>query len=712
MQIHPPKKSQLVLACLLLGVTTFALYWPVTRCDFISFDDPVYVTENPHVQAGLTWAGIRWAFGELHGEQTYWHPLTWISHMVDCQVFGLKPAGHHLTNLLFHTLNTVLVFLVFRRLTGAFWRCAVLAALFALHPLQVDTVAWVAERKNVLSAFFWLLTMWAYERYVEKSEVRSPKSEVQGSKFGVQDPAFKVQGSRFKVQSFRFTVPSSFFYVLSLLLFALGLMCKPVLVTLPFVLLLLDYWPLRRFQPQTSKAAGSAATRLVWEKTPFFLLAGASSVITIMAHRGLGALASASILPLDARINNAVVSYVRYLGKTVWPSHLAVFYPYGGAWPMWIVLSCAVLLLALTVLATCTVRTRPYLFVGWCWFLGVLVPFIGLIQGGAQALADRFAYVPLLGLFIAMVWGAHELAARRRHRAVVLSAAAGVAIVLCFALARQQVRYWKNSETLSRRALQVTTDNYLAYDELGTYYAEHGRTEEAIENLQKCLAIRRWFEPLHNLGLALAGQGHYTRAILFYKEALQLRPGERAARKNLAFALAQSGQLEEARAQYRSLLQANPSDLDARNSLGITLLMQQKFDEAIGHFREILRADPHQTGTHGNLAYALAAQHKLPEAIEHYREVLRLSPNDPRAHQGLGNALAEQGRLDEAIQQFAAALRLSPDNPALHYQLGLAFERQGQREQAAAQYTEALRLKPDYLEARRQLESVPAPAQR
>jgi protein O-mannosyl-transferase len=701
-RIHPPTKSQPVLACLLLAAATLALYWPVSRCDFISFDDPVYVTENPHVQAGLTWAGITWAFSGLHGEQTYWHPLTWVSHMVDCQLFGSKPAGHHLMNVLLHTLNTILVFLVFRRLTRAFWRSVALAALFGLHPLQVDTVAWVAERKNLLSTFFWLLTTWAYACYAEESQVQSLKSQVPRlkSKVSPASPALHAPRS---------TRHAAIFYLLSLLLFALGLMCKPVLVTLPFVLLLLDYWPLKRFELSklsTINSQLSAIRRLLLEKLPFLALAFTSSAITIVGHRSLGVLASAARLPWGLRIENAVVSYVRYLGKTICPSGLAVFYPYASPLPLWEVILCGVLLLVLTGLAISALLRRPYLFVGWFWFLGVLVPFIGLIQGGAQAMADRFAYVPLLGLFLAVVWGASELGVGWRLRPVALTAGAVLAIALCFTLSRDQLRYWQNSETLFRRALQVTEANYLAYDLLGTYYGEHDRKAEAIENLRQSLAIRRRFEPLHNLALAFASQGNYTQAIPLYQEALQLRPNEAAARKNLAFALTQSGQLQEAAAQYRALLQTTPGDLEARNSLGIALTMQGNVEDAIRQFREVLRADSNQVGTHGNLAYALTLQHEYQEAIEHYREVLRSDPKDARARQGLGSALAEQGRLDEAIQQFAEALRLSPDNPALHYNLGQALERQGQREQAAAHYTEALRLKPDYPEARRQLEGL------
>ncbi|HEY9074853.1 MAG TPA: hypothetical protein VIN67_12040, partial [Desulfobaccales bacterium] len=361
--------------------------------------------------------------------------------------------------MLLHAANVVLVFLVFRRMTGAFWRCVVLDALFALHPLQVDSVAWVAERKNLLSAFFWLLTLWAYVRY---AEVHSPKSNVQSPAGRIAD-----HGSRI-------THYPSLFYVFSLFFLACGLMCKPVLVTLPFVLLLLDYWPLQRFQLSTAPPLRGLELKtqdsgpkvllpLLWEKLPFFALAVASSVITVLAHQALGMLDSVSRLPWDARLENALVSYVRYLGKTFWPSHLAVFYPYPAAWPMWEVITCALLLLAISGLVLVTARSRPWLFVGWFWFVGVLVPFIGLVQAGAQAMADRFMYVPALGIFVALIWGLHGLAKGGHYQQNGLSVAGAGAIVICLVLTRQQLGYWKTSETLFQHALEVTKSNYLAH---------------------------------------------------------------------------------------------------------------------------------------------------------------------------------------------------------------------------------------------------------
>jgi len=567
------------LMATLLVLITVATYWPVMRHDFINYDDPVYVIDNTHVRAGLTWEGLTWAFGRLHGDQTYWHPLSWVSHMVDCQLYGLKPGGHHRTSMLLHAANAVLVFLVFRRMTGAFWRCVVLAALFALHPLQVDSVAWVAERKTLLSAFFWLLTLWAYARY---AELQRPKSKV-------RNPAARVTGHGSRITHF-----PSLFYILSLFFMACGLMCKPVLVALPFVLLLLDYWPLQRFQLSTLNSQRSTSPPLrglglkaedsrlkvllplLWEKLPFFALAVASSVITVLGHQALGVLNSVSRLPWDARLENALVSYVRYLGKTFWPSRLAVLYPYPTAWPMWDVVTCALLLLAISGLVLGTARSRPWLFVGWFWFLGVLVPFIGLIQAGAQAMADRFMYVPALGIFVAVIWGVHGLAKGGRYQQNGLSVAGAAAIVLCLVLTRQQLAHWKNSLALFQHALEVTENNHIAHDNLGSALFRKGQIDEAIREFQEAIRLKPdYVLPYNNLGMALADKGQIDEAIGELQEAIRLKPDYAVAHNNFGSALAEKGQI----------------------------------DEAIREFQEAIRLKPDYAGAHTNLARALAMKH-------------------------------------------------------------------------------------------------------
>ena len=536
-------KTRTILFCALLSAATLAVYWPVLHHDFVNYDDDCYVVQNRQINAGLTWQGLAWAFGRLHGDGTYWHPLTWVSHMVDCQLFGLKPAGHHLANLLFHALNSILVFLLFKRLTQAFWRSALLAALFALHPLQVDTVAWVAERKNLLSALFFFLTLWAYSRYAER-RMQNAECNTQARSFL---PSFTHHVSRF-------TYHASIFYLFSLLLFACGLMCKPVLVTVPFVLLLLDYWPLRRFRIPWFKVSGldpkleqglltSAAMeqqsvwRLVFEKVPFLALSAISCLITIASTRAVGALAEASsAFPLENRLKNALFSYVRYLGKALWPSNLAVFYPYPDEFPAWRTIACSLLLLGISVLAIRTARIRPYCLVGWFWFLGVLVPFVGLIQAGDQAMADRFAYVPMIGLFLPMVWGAAELTRNWRKQGLVLTTLAVAVLTCCAALSRRQTGYWQSSVTLFSHALAVTSDNARAHSNLGLALMVEGKTEEGIQHLLEALrlspehAIAHWA-----VGSGRARQGRIGEAVQHYEAALNLKPEFPEALNDLAW---------------------------------------------------------------------------------------------------------------------------------------------------------------------------------
>lgn len=527
-----------ILVCALLSAMTLAVYWPVVHNDFVNYDDNCYIVQNRQVQAGLTWEGLAWAFGRLHGEHTYWHPLTWVSHMVDCQLFGLKPAGHHLVNLLFHTLNSVVVFLLFKRLTRVFWRSALLAALFAVHPLQVDTVAWVAERKNLLSALFFFLTLWSYLRYVEVQSLESDiKSEGKGRSNQSSVNSVRSNASRIPHPAPRITHRASLFYLLSLALFVCGLMCKPVLVTLPFVLLLLDYWPLRRYSTPSPYSATTPPLRLIWEKLPFLLLAAVSCLVTIASNRAVGALVEASsVFPLDVRVQNALFSYVRYLGKTLWPINLAVFYPYPDQFPVWRAVVCGLLLLAISGLVVGAARRRPYLLFGWFWFLGVLVPFVGLLQAGEQAMADRFAYVPVIGLFLLLAWGTEELTHCWRNQRLVLPAAAVAVLVCCAVLSRRQTGYWQDSITLFSHAMAVTDDNARAHSNLGLALAVQGRTEEAIQQLLEAIrlnpdhAIAHWA-----VGSGRAQQGRFDEAIQQYETALSLKPDFPEALNNLAW---------------------------------------------------------------------------------------------------------------------------------------------------------------------------------
>ena len=732
---------------IVLVLVTFSVFLPLGWHDFVNYDDPDYVTANPHVQSGLKWGNVTWAF--MTGHASNWHPLTWLSHMLDCQLFGQHPGAQHLINAGFHLINTVLLFLLLRNLTGALWRSALVAALFALHPLHVESVAWISERKDVLSTLFFLLTVCAYSKYVGQ---RVSSVEGRGSRGGN-------------------TFHASRYYALTLLFFALGLMSKPMLVTLPFVLLLLDYWPLNRLSraiPNSAvKGAGPAATAqkqtqhrilptllfLLLEKIPFFALSLLSSCITFLVQQKGGAVSTG--ISLGARIANALISYCRYVGKMFWPENLSVLYPHPGHWPAWEVAVSGGLLLLIFLLVAFQGRKRPYLWVGWLWFFGTLVPVIGLVQVGVQSMADRYTYLPLIGLFIMLVWGCGDLVLARLRTdrspksvseksspsppleerrpfpqtpatsgnwsleipwSLELGAwgfAASLLLFCCTLLTLRQVQYWRNSETLFAHAVQVTKNNYLAYNNLGFYQSAAGKTAEAMENYRMALKINpRYEDALNNLGYAFAGQKKYAEAIPYYEAALRVRPNHVEVHNNLGNALSELGKIDEAISQYRFVLEQKPDHADAHNNLGIALAMRGQIEEAVSHFHAAIRYKPNYSSAHSNLGNAMAAQHKFDDAIKEYQESLRLQPTDAQAHNNLGNVLSEQGRLPEAIAHYEQALHLKADNPEAHFNLGIALARQGRRQEAATHYAEALRLKPDYAEAKRQLETISAAEQK
>jgi tetratricopeptide (TPR) repeat protein len=617
------------LLAVLLALVTIALYWPATRHDFVNYDDRFYVTENVQVQNGLTLESIKWAF--LNPVSSNWHPVTVLSHMLDCQLFGVKPWGHHLTNVLLHALNAALVFVLLQQMTGSTGRSLFVAALFAVHPLRVESVAWVAERKDVLSAFFFLLTLWAYARYVKQSKVQSPKSRV--------------------------------FYGLALVFFVLGLMCKAMLVTLPFVLLLLDYWPLGRVTsgrwqvasdknsvsqlPGATKRSEGGPTLnpqlsiLLLEKLPFFALAAAASIVTFMVQKHGGAMKVGERLSLDARIGNALISYCRYLGKTFWPTDLAVYYPHPGHWPLEEVLLAGGFLCGISVFLFMQRGRYPFLLMGWLWFVGTLAPVIGLVQVGGQAMADRYTYIPSLGLLILIIWGAYELAGRWRQQVIGLAVAGLAAIVLCGAVTRQQLGYWQDSEILFRHTLEVTENNAIAH---------------------------------YNLAIALFHKGQIDEAMSQLQEAIRLKLDYADAHYNLGIALLQKGQTDEAIGQFWEAIRLKPDYADAHNNLGIALGMKGQTDEAISQFQQAIRLKPDFADTHINLGVALARKNQIDEAISQYQEAIRLKPNFADAHNNLGLALFGKGLIYGAISQFQEAIRLKPDYADAQSNLAKALE--------------------------------------
>ena len=560
----------------LLALVTVSIYWPVMRHDFVAYDDNQYVTSNVHVQNGLTLENLKWAcFNPVGGN---WHPLTVWSHMADCQLFGLKPWGHHLTSVLLHALNTVLVFLLLRGLTGAFWRSALVAALFGLHPLHVESVAWVAERKDVLSTCFGLVSLMFYARYGRK-------------RLAVENRDVKARGV---------PAPRRLDYLLALVFFALGLMSKPMLVTWPFVMLLLDYWPLERFKP-------SDARRLLTEKIPFFALAAAVSVVTFVVQKRGGSGLAAEALPLGVRSGNALISYCRYLGKLLWPTDLAVFYPHPGYWPLERVLLAGGLIVGLSVLLFVQRRRYPFLLMGWLWFCGTLVPVIGLVQMGGQAMADRYSYIPSLGVLVLAVWGVYELTKSWHYRVVAWSVAGSTAVVLCLALTRQQLGHWKDSEALFRHALEVTEYNYLAH---------------------------------LNLGSALVLKGQIDVAIRAFQEAIRLKPDFAEAHSNVGMALIRKGQIDEAFSEFQEAVRLKPDFAEAHSNLGMALVRKGQIDVAIMEFQEAIRLKPGFAEAHYNVGVALARKGQIEEAIRAFQEAVRLKPDFAEANDSLARALA------------------------------------------------------------------------
>jgi Flp pilus assembly protein TadD len=576
----------IVVGLVLLNVFVYAA---VVQHQLVNWDDPDYVSQNRHVAAGLSAAAVRWAF--TTGHSANWHPLTWLSHMLDATLFGANAGGYHVTSVLLHLASTLLLFAVLRAATGALWRSGVVAALFAVHPAHVESVAWIAERKDVLSAFFFMLALHAYVRHT-----RTPRL-----------------GS----------------YVALVGWFALGLLSKPMVVTLPFVLLLLDVWPLRRRETRSWPA-------LVREKLPLFALALASSIVTFVVQSRGDAVYGLDERPLGARVAEALGAYVTYLRVLVWPARLAVVYPYPPAASLWRLALIAVLLAGITSIAVRYRKSRPYMLMGWLWYLGMLVPVIGLVPIGSQATADRYTYLPFIGLFILVVWAGADVIANWAGGRSVLVAASVIAIGGCAVTARLQVQHWADSETLWRHALAVTEGNWRAHSNLGNALSESGRVPEAIVEYNEALALRPSFAEAHNnLANALASQGRRADAIGHYREAVRLRPADPLAHNGLGSVLEDAGRLDEAIAQYKEALRLDPDFAEAHNNLGAVLGRQGRLDEAAAEMRLALQLRPANPDIHYNLALMLRRQGREEDAVSHLHEALRLDPDHTAARDQL-----------------------------------------------------------------------------
>ena len=575
-----PDKKFFLMSCLVLALGTFALYSPVGGFSFIDFDDDEYVSENPITQAGLTWRGFRWAFGGIHVGN--WHPVSWLSHMVDCQLFGLNAGGHHLMSVLFHVANALLLFAFLRGATGALWRSAIVAALFAWHPLHVESVAWVAERKDVLSAFFWLLTIIAYAKFAQGADAESGDSKL------------KTQNSKL-------------FYALALVGCALALMSKPMAVTLPFTLLLVDLWPLGRFP--ISDFRFPILKKLFVEKIPFFCLTFASCLATFLAQRHAGAV---SPVEWSSRLGNVPVAYARYLSKFFWPTDLAIVYPYVYRWPTPVIASSLLMILIFSALAVLLLRRKSWLAFGWFWFLGTLVPVIGFVQVGAQSMADRYSYIPSIGFFVALVWGVTEICLARPNGKLFLSLLAGIALLGCALVTSRQIACWRDSTSLFLHALNVTQNNYVADNALGKSYEK---------------------------------SGDYPRAVVLYREAVHIEPRFPISQYNLGLALIMVGLKDQALEHLAAAARLDPGNADAQFNLGVFFLQQNRWPDAAQCFAATLKLRPDFASAHFRLGQTQGHLEKFPEAAAHLRQALRLKNDFPDAKRELDALLAAHPEL-------------------------------------------------------------------
>ncbi len=630
--------------CLILVLLVFAVFGQTVHFGFINFDDGDYVYDNPALSRSISAAAVGWAFTHVVSE--HWHPLTVILLMIEHQMFGLRPGGYHVVNVLLHAAATVFLFLALIEMTGAFWRCAFVAAIFAIHPLRAESVAWVSECKDVLSAMFFMLALRSYARYARRPESKGD-------------------------------------YLLLLLWFALGLLSKPMLVSLPCVLLLLDYWPLGRLRTY------SQFPHLLLEKLPLFALSALSSYATVLALR----LGSGST-PVSTYPGNIPIAYAACLVKLIYPRNLALLYPLPQeGWPAYQIFNASLLLAALTVGAWLLRRRIPQLLTGWLWYLVMLLPVAGLMQTGDEAYADRYTYLPQIGICIAVTWIAAEWAAKSGNRRVALAGFAALIIGLLAAACSRQTSYWHDSITLWTHTLACTRDNHIAYDNLGDALSKQGRTTEAIAQYQAALQINSGDAEAHNnLGNALLDQNRAGQAMREFDIALRIEPNDAEPHNNMGNALLKAGRIPEAIEEFQAALRINPASAEIHGNLGKALLDQGRTGDAIAEFRAALKIDPDNTRAHDNLAKALFQSGDTDEAIDECREALRVDPNDGLAHANLGDALLEQGRVDEAIIECLAAIRIDPNDAGAHNNLANAFMRRGRTAEAISQYSAALRI--------------------
>ncbi len=650
------KKTFVIFTYFVLILGTLLVFWQVHNFAFVNYDDDDYVYENPHVLNGLTWDGVVWAFTTNHSAN--WHPLTWLSFMLDCQLFGVNPGWMHLVNLLLHIANTLLLFAVFRKMTGALWPSAFVAAAFAIHPMHVESVAWIAERKDVLSTLFLLLTLAAYVSYVKRCGL--------------------------------------FRYMLTVLLFALGLLVKPMLVTLPILLLLLDYWPLERIrglktEDRERKTEGVfqklSAGQLIAEKIPFIALSLVSSVITFLVQLGGSAVIHINSLALKDRIANAFISYTRYTGKLFWPRNLAVFYPFDAdSFAFWQVVMCVLLLLVISIFVIRFGRNQRYLPVGWFWFVATLVPVIGFVQVGQQALADRYTYIPYTGLFIMIAWGLPELLSKWPQRKITLGLSMVISLTILGICTHQQVSYWNNSFTLFSHAIEATQNNYIAYNNLGVAYNSVGRYQDAIEAYKQTIRIKPDHETYFNLGVACGKLGRQQDEVEAYKQAIRIKPDYALAYINLGAAYNSVGRYQDAIETYKRVIIIKPDYAEAHYNLGVAYGELGRQQDEIEAYKQATRIKPDYAEAYYNLGVSYEDLGRYQDAVEAYKQTIRIKPDYSEAYINLGITCYKLGRYQDAIETYKQATRIKPDYAEAHYHLGVAYLVTGDKGLALEEY--------------------------
>jgi tetratricopeptide (TPR) repeat protein len=661
----------------LFFLTVFA-YLPVRNHSFINFDDGVYVTENQKINTGFSIDSVLWAFNPKQQDikSTYWHPLTWISHMLDCQLFGIRSYWHHLSNLFYHTLNVLLLFYVFTLMTGETWKSAFVAALFALHPINVDSVAWIAERKNLLSTLFWLLTMLAYLYYTRKQSILR--------------------------------------YLFIFFPFALGLLAKPMLVTLPCAMMLLDFWPLYRINlGQNKKKTNNRKllkandlsqikiTKLILEKLPLLIFSGIIIKISIISQHARGQAFGGVSNTMWLRIQNAIVSYVDYILKVIWPNKFAVFYPFPELIPIVKTLSAVIFLAFFSVLILLKSRKYPYLLTGWLWYLGTLAPVIGIIQGGLwPAMADRWAYIPLVGIFTIIAWGIPELFNRWKYRKLILAISATILGSVMIFMTRTQLSYWKTDYTLFNHTAKVTENNYIANTFLGIFLIQEGKTDEAISFLTTALKIQPANrKAIINLADLFYNKGDYQKALYYYFKGLWLSPDD----GNMLFQIGNIFVLTKKPAKaidfYKQAIQINPSDASYYNNLGRAFFELGDVDKAIEQYKKALIKLPCNVDAYLNIGQAMEVLGQTDEALTNYFSALKCNPGNATAQKKIGDVMFVKGDLDLAYNHYSMALKKNPDDAHVHYNLGIICFQTNQKEKAINHFQNALRIYPGYVKA-------------